>query len=119
MNMARPEEIGWYLRQAREENALTQSELGRRMSRGLSHAAVSDIERGRTRVSATELAELAQILNKEVAYFYGQNVARDQDVSAQYLRGGRDDTGTVSGGGAAAKEFKEFLIQQKSEREGE
>ncbi|MGI8854769.1 MAG: helix-turn-helix domain-containing protein [Thermomicrobiales bacterium] len=63
------EEIGRRIRQAREEQGLLQADLGRRMSRPRSHAAVSDIERGKTKPNVEELAEIARLLDKPLTYF--------------------------------------------------
>jgi transcriptional regulator with XRE-family HTH domain len=109
--MATTEEIGKRVREAREEMGMTQGDLGRRWG-GRSHAAVSDIERGTTRLTASGLAELAQILNKPVTFFYGEK------TSAQYLRGGRDEDGAISSR-PGAEDFRKFLLQKKKEREGE
>lgn len=109
IGMATPEEIGRRLRVAREEMGWTQGELARRWG-NRSHAAISDIERGTTRVTASGLAELARILDKSVGYFYGEQ------PSAEFLRGGRDDSGAILNKGAGV-EFKKFLLQKKRERE--
>lgn len=108
--MATSEEIGRRIRRAREDIGLTQGDLGRMWGTGKSHAAISDIERGTTRVTASGLAELAKILGKSVAYFYGEQ------PSAQYFRGGRDETGAIVDG-SSAEDFKSFLRRRKSERE--
>jgi transcriptional regulator with XRE-family HTH domain len=81
--MANREEIGRRIRQARDEIGLSQTELGRLLSRRRSHAAISDLERGNVRVDAEELAELARILNKSVAYFHGT----EPEQSVVYRRG--------------------------------
>jgi transcriptional regulator with XRE-family HTH domain len=103
--MASKQEIGRRIRQAREEAGMTQGELGRQWG-GRSHAAISDIERGATSVTASGLAEFAAILGKSVGYFYGERTA------AEFLRGGRDETGTVVAG-SAAEDFKKFLREKR------
>jgi transcriptional regulator with XRE-family HTH domain len=103
--MTSKDEIGQRIRSAREEAGMTQGELGRAWG-GKSHAAVSDVERGATHVTASSLAELAKILGKDVGYFFGEK------ASAQFLRGGRDETGTIVNA-SASEEFKRFLREQK------
>ena len=103
--MSSKKEIGSRIQRARKEAALTQGELGRLWG-GKSHAAVSDVERGETSVTASSLAELAKILEKPVTYFYGEK------PSAQYFRGGRDETGAVVDGKATA-DFMRFLRERK------
>ncbi len=63
------EEIGRRIRQARQDLGLMQADVGRMLSRPRSHAAVSDIERGKTRLNLEELAEMAQLLQKPLAHF--------------------------------------------------
>ena len=65
------EEVGRRIRQAREEKGLLQSDLGRLLSRPRSHAAVSDIERGKTRLDLEELSEIARLLGKPLDFFTG------------------------------------------------
>lgn len=111
--MATSEEIGRRIRRAREEIGITQGELGRRWGKGKSHAAISDIERGTTRVTASGLAELAKILGKTPAYFYGE-----EQASAQFFRGGRDEGGAIIDE-SSVKDFKDFLRRRQSERNGQ
>jgi transcriptional regulator with XRE-family HTH domain len=68
--MATREEIGRRIRQAREELRLSQTDLGRMMSRQRSHAAISDLERGNVRLDVEELVELTRLLQKDLQYFY-------------------------------------------------
>lgn len=91
--MATRDEIGRRIRQAREELGLSQTQVGRLLSRPRSHAAISDLERGNVRVNVEELGELARILNKDLAYFHGtqpaQNVVYrrgDYDLSPEQQR---------------------------------
>ncbi len=62
------EEIGRRIKEARQELGLVQADLGQMLSRRRSHAAVSDIERGKTKLDLEELAEIAQLLQKPLSY---------------------------------------------------
>lgn len=67
--MASSLEIGRKIRQARDEMNLSQSDLGKKMENQRSHAAISDIERGKTKLGISELKEIAIILNKPLDFF--------------------------------------------------
>lgn len=91
--MATREEIGRRIRQAREEQGLSQTDLGRMMTRQRSHAAISDLERGNVRLDVEELMELSRLLQKELPYFYegggGQSVVYrrgDYGLSPEHQR---------------------------------
>ncbi|MGI5916792.1 MAG: helix-turn-helix domain-containing protein [Anaerolineae bacterium] len=61
-------EIRGRIRKAREEAGLSQRQVAEAL--GVAQVTISDLERGRTRVSAADLARLATILGKGVGYFY-------------------------------------------------
>jgi len=73
------EELGARIRRAREELGLSQEQLGRFMDR--SHAAISDMERGKTKLGISGLTKLARFLQKDISYFLGKA------PSAVYRRG--------------------------------
>lgn len=56
------------IRDAREDRGMIQADLAAFL--GKSRVALSDIERGRVKVSASDLALLATALEKPVSYFY-------------------------------------------------
>lgn len=60
-------EIGSKIREYRIMAGLSQTELGKRLSR--SHAAISDIERGKTELTLTDLLAIAEYLNTPVVFF--------------------------------------------------
>lgn len=68
--MLTSEEVGRRIREAREDLGLSQADLGRLMTRPRTHAAVSDIERGKTKLGVEEISELAMLLHKDLSYFY-------------------------------------------------
>ncbi len=59
--------IGRRVREAREARGWTQQQLGQRY--GTSHAAISDIERGVTKLGVADLQRLADLLGKDLAFF--------------------------------------------------
>lgn len=79
------EEIGRRIRQAREGLGLSQADLGRLLGRQRSHVAISDIERGKTKLDVEELSEFAVLLKQELVYFYEARPA----PSVLYRRGDR------------------------------
>ena len=80
------------MRAAREELRLSQTALGQRIGR--THAAISDIERGKTRIGLADLAHLAAILAKPLSYFTGeeaeQGTVAGSSAAALYRRGEAD-----------------------------
>jgi transcriptional regulator with XRE-family HTH domain len=62
------EYIARHIKQYREEAGVTQAELGSVL--GKSNSNISDIERGRLEISASELGIIAEALKRPVSYFY-------------------------------------------------
>jgi len=56
------------IREAREKRGRTQDELAKELER--SRVAVSDIERGKAQVNASDLVIIASYLEKPIAFFY-------------------------------------------------
>lgn len=112
-------EVGRRIRRAREERRLSQTELGQLLSPKRSYAAVSDIERGRTKLDVEDLSMLAVILGKPLPYFYGE----EPTASVVYRRGERGLAPEVQRETDQAVElFKQFARQQlrkQPEREGQ
>ena len=89
-------EIGRRIRQARTEKALMQADLGRLLSKPRSHAAISDIERGRTKLNLDELAEIAELLDKPLSFLTeGATVAPPAAGETVYFR--RDQADLTDG----------------------
>ena len=59
------------IKDARIERGLTQKDLADHLGR--TAAAISDLERGKVQISASDLYKLAVFLGKPVEYFYGIN----------------------------------------------
>lgn len=70
------DEVGRRIREARSKLGLSQTDLGQRLSRPRSHVAVSDIERGKTKLDIEELAEIARLLDQPLSYFTEANSAQ-------------------------------------------
>jgi transcriptional regulator with XRE-family HTH domain len=58
------------IRDARLERSLTQHDLAEHLGR--STAAISELERGKVQVTASDLYLIAQLLNKPIEYFFGE-----------------------------------------------
>ncbi len=80
-------ELGKRIKEARVEKRLSQEELGARLNPPRSHAAISDMERGVTRVGAMDVDQLAQILDKPTGYFYGEGTPPHMPAPALFGRG--------------------------------
>lgn len=76
-------EIGQRVRAAREEQRLSQTVLGGLFGR--THAAISDIERGKTNIGLADLSRLADLLGKPISYF-----TLDEAPAALYRRGDQE-----------------------------
>ena len=68
--MVTNEEVGRRIREARDALGLSQATLGQLLTPPRTHAAVSDIERGKTRLDVEDLSHLAVLLEKDLTYFY-------------------------------------------------
>lgn len=84
-------EIGRRIRQARVEKALMQADLGRLLSKPRSHAAISDIERGRTKLNLDELAEIAELLDKPLSFLTEGATLAPVAGETVYFRRDQDD----------------------------
>ena len=71
------------IRQAREDAGLSQRKMATIM--GVAQATISDIERGRVQISATELSRFARMLNKPITYFYPAPIRPQGDSETELL----------------------------------
>lgn len=108
--MLSAEEIGQRIREAREEAGLSQEDLGRQLSPRKSHAAISDVERGKTRITVSELANMAAVLGKSVSHFLGTT------GTAVYRRGDRE-IASDRALKASIERFKEEVKRLAQERD--
>jgi transcriptional regulator with XRE-family HTH domain len=58
------------IKEARLERGLTQHDLAEHLGR--STASISELERGKVQVTASDLFQIAQLVNKPVEYFFGE-----------------------------------------------
>jgi len=106
--MATYDEIGRRIRRAREEQGLLQADIGRRMTRSRSHAAISDIERGKTKLDVEELSEIARLLDKPLSFFL-----ETRPVESTVYR--RSDPGmTREQHGESARSIEAFKAQARA-----
>ena len=79
-------EIVKRIREARQERDLTQQDIADYL--GKTAASISDLERGKVQVSASDLHKIAEYLNKPIEYFFGEEYLGDdtQDVIALIRR---------------------------------
>jgi len=63
--------IAQRIRAARLQRNLTQQDLAKKF--GKTSAAISDIERGKTQITAADLIIFAELLMKPIEYFYGED----------------------------------------------
>jgi len=61
--------VGKKIKEARTEKKMSQSKLGQALEPQRSHAAISDIERGISDVSVTDLSQIAVALSKPLSFF--------------------------------------------------
>jgi transcriptional regulator with XRE-family HTH domain len=59
------------IKNARTERGLTQKDLADALNK--TPASISDLERGKVQVSASELYTIAKLLNKPIEYFFGED----------------------------------------------
>ena len=61
---------------ARLERGLTQKDLAKLLDR--TSASISDLERAKVQVTASDLSKLAKYLNKPIEFFYGDSFGGDE-----------------------------------------
>jgi transcriptional regulator with XRE-family HTH domain len=70
-------EIAFRIRAARLQRNLTQQDLAEKFNK--TSAAISDIERGKTQITASDLVLFSELLAKPIEYFYGEDF-HDNDI---------------------------------------
>jgi transcriptional regulator with XRE-family HTH domain len=79
-------EIAQRIRAARLQRDLTQLDMAEKFNK--TSAAISDIERGKTQISATDLIVFSELLLKPIEYFFGEDFHGSdiEDVTALMRR---------------------------------
>jgi len=78
--------IGERIRVARQRQGVTQGQLGAQMARPRSAAAVSDLERGNTKLSITDLQDIATITGQPVSWFLQDEALFEQLAALEHIR---------------------------------
>lgn len=78
--------IAQRIRAARLQRNLTQQDLADKLNR--TAAAISDIERGKTQITANDLITFSELLGKPIEFFFGEDFGGDDiaDISAVIRR---------------------------------
>lgn len=73
-------QIAQRIKAARLQRNLTQQDLAEKFNK--TSAAISDIERGKTQISATDLIQFSELLMKPIEYFFGEDFSGNdvQDI---------------------------------------
>lgn len=103
--MITKDELGKKIRELRQKTGKSQQELGRALSR--SHAAVSDIERGKTNLSVSDLYTIAKFFGVSITEFLGDEIYNPIPAFI-HSRDARDISPTETA--LADKYAKEFMI---------
>jgi len=75
--------IGARVREARKHNNLTQKDIANHLGR--TAASISELERGRVQISATDLKKIADFLLKPIEYFYGEDYSGPEVQDLIYI----------------------------------
>ena len=82
-------QLGTKIKSLRVQKGISQEELGKALNR--SHAAISDIERGKTDLSVNDLYQIANFFDVSVTFFLEENQPTDAS-STYHFRDGKDIT---------------------------
>jgi len=97
------------IRFGREEAGLSQEEVASRLGLG-SHSAVSGMEAGTRRVSASELASLGELFRRSVDWFFDPDASKEDFVALARAQGGAPG---VSDALREAERFLEHFVMLK------
>lgn len=75
---------GSRVRAARRMAGLSQCDLGKRLSRPLTHASISEIETGKTRLKVEVLREIAEITGRPVSWFFEPDPLLEQLAAIEH-----------------------------------
>src|SRR4029453_10226816 len=88
MTEERRKQIAALLRLARESAGLSQGQVAKKMN--LHRPTISEIEAGRRRVSAEELAQFAQLYGVDVNWFMGEENAESDPTEKRIMLAARE-----------------------------
>jgi repressor LexA len=74
--MERFKRIGQRIKEAREQNRMTQSELGKLL--GYTSVAITNYEKGKRKISIDDLEKIAQVTGKPLTFFLGDNITKSE-----------------------------------------
>ena len=74
--MERFKRIGQKIKEAREQNKMTQSELGKLL--GYTSVAITNYEKGKRKISIDDLEKIAQVTGKPLAFFLGDKITKSE-----------------------------------------
>jgi transcriptional regulator with XRE-family HTH domain len=69
-------QIASFITQGRKERNISQKQLAVILKRTTS--AISQLEKGKVKISASDLSLIADVLNKPIEYFYGENLGGEE-----------------------------------------
>ncbi|SRR5258708_6627966 len=103
-------EIGSKIRRLRQEKNISQAELGKAL--GKSHAAISDVERGVTDVTVSDLSIIARILSVSISEFL-EGQGEKPTISFAQNRYAKDITpAEKKEADQSIKNFDDFVINE-------
>jgi len=74
--MERFKKIGQKIKEAREQNKMTQGQLGKLL--GYTSVAITNYEKGKRKISIDDLERIAQVLGKPLTFFLGENINKSE-----------------------------------------
>ncbi len=77
------EEIAKIVRETRKQKGMTQSDIAFVLDK--TPATVSDMERGKIQISASDLFKISNALNKPIEYFYGEEYGNQEIQELVFL----------------------------------
>lgn len=70
------DDIANKVRETRKMRGMTQSDIAKVLDK--TPATVSDMKQGKIQISASDLYKIANVLNKPIEYFYGEEYSTDE-----------------------------------------
>lgn len=116
INMTNEEIIGINIKRLRMEKGKTQEELGKVLD--CTHANISDIERGKTKIGVGDLYDIARFLGVDIKDIIETNTMETKPTI--YFSHGRGSFGTKDDENKrikkAQKKFEKFVMEEMSKK---